>query len=179
MRLITASLFLVAGLFSASALAQDTNYRSRYGKVYEVTGVLATVSDAVPDAPPTITVTATGRVNSGGWSNAELSAVVYIVPPADGIQTFDFIAVMPPDGTIVSMGFVDVSATVSGFMPPWVKGVRVHSSTNTEVFMIENLPPVAEAPEVTAPTQSMTTGDGMPLPWPFPWYTPQLQEATQ
>ena len=79
--------------------------------------------------PPQLTVQAEGQVSSLGWTAPKLSIYVYVVPPADGIQEFDFMAT-PPSGVVApSTEKVKASYTIRD-MPSWVLGVRVHASSN-------------------------------------------------
>jgi hypothetical protein len=54
-----------------------------------------------------------------------------VTQPADGILDLDFTAEAPPPGTYVTYGFVTVSASVVLRVPDWVRGVRIHASSNT------------------------------------------------
>lgn len=108
--------------------------------------------------PPRIAVEALGTVNSGGWSNGRLVPAVYIVPPSDGMQDFQFIAT-GPEG-IVTMGTVK-NFVGSGWVPQfdWLKGVRIHSSTNSiEVMLDQSLHSAA------ADSAQVLDGEH----WPFP-----------
>jgi len=78
--------------------------------------------------PPQLVVSAEGRVNSSGWTNGRL------VPgtaekPADGILDFDFIAAAP-SGRFVLQVISPISGMGSVAFQDWMKGIRVHSSTN-------------------------------------------------
>lgn len=173
MKVVCAVLFASA----LSAVAEDAAPHSHLGKVFSVEGVTAAILPDDGSGHPKISVTATGMVNSGGWSDPELSAYVYVTAPEDGIQAFDFIATMPPEDSMVTMSLEEFTATISGGLAPWVKGVRVQSSTNSEVFMLDGLPEFAALPPIEEPDLAAPNVDaeGKPLPWPFPWYTPQLK----
>ena len=113
-------------------------------------------------------------MNTGGWSDAELAAWSYIRPPADGILDFDLMARMPPDDAIVTMAFEDLSASISGPMPPWVRGIRIHASTNSTEVLLEAIPNLS--------TLSMLGAGGDPvadevLPWPWKFFTPQVNHG--
>ncbi|MFB9268380.1 hypothetical protein ACFFWD_35580 [Bradyrhizobium erythrophlei] len=73
-------------------------------------------------------VHASGHVPTTGWTQIELDAHVYIVPPADGIMDFDFNG-KAPDG-IVGEVVLPVTAQTVRRMPKWLKGVRVHAKQN-------------------------------------------------
>ena len=172
---LRSALVSVALVAATPVFAQDT---TRFAKAYEVTGVTASLAQDGAEGLYTLTVTATGTVNSGGWRDPQLSPYIYVTPPADGIQVFDLIASPPPSDAIVTWGFVPVTATITGHLAPWVKGVRVQASTNEQEVMIDGLPD--DLPDYESRVDKFTTqSEGMPLPWPFPWYTPQLQRAAK
>jgi len=95
--------------------------------------------------PPNYVVTAEGQVNSGGWSEAELSPWMYITPPADGVQDFDFVAKRPTG--IVTMAFKDIEGMgrlldveeqdYFGKGQP-LKGFRIHAAANSVVVMLHS-----------------------------------------
>ena len=89
---------------------------------------------------------------------------MYIVAPADGILDLDFMATAPAPSTIVTMGFKPIAANAVFPVPNWVRGVRVHSATNTAEKMLPGLRPQPNVKPL---------GEGLPLPWPFPWFRPQ------
>jgi len=76
-------------------------------------------------------ISAVGEVRTAGWGSPSLRPRAYNVPPEDGIQEFDFVA-EPPGGPAAQ-----VITTVSARfrmekVSSWLKGVRVHSSSNFE-----------------------------------------------
>ena len=79
--------------------------------------------------PPQLAITAFGQVNSGGWKNGALQPRIYIQPPQDGIQDLDFVA-EPPSGPATQVISPITAHYVMISIPSWLKGVRVHSSTN-------------------------------------------------
>jgi hypothetical protein len=86
---------------------------------------------------PSVIITALGTVTSGGWSKPRLSPWVYIAPPADGIYDFDFEAA-PPTG-IATQGITAIAtAQVIPNPPSWLKGVRIHASSNNLVGLLED-----------------------------------------
>lgn len=107
-----------------------------------------------------IYVSADGEVVSSGWSASELSARVYIAPPADGIQEFDFLA-RPPSGGITLPVLTPISALATSPADPanyWgpgkpLKGVRVYAQTN----------------QVEARPEDFAAHDGPIDPVPWPW----------
>ncbi|MEQ8433116.1 MAG: hypothetical protein RIA71_02655 [Oceanicaulis sp.] len=80
--------------------------------------------------PPSLGVAATGMTRTGGWTNGRLAARVYVTPPEDGVQEFDFIADAPTGMVIqalmpiAGMGGLDPA-------PDWLRGVRVITETNS------------------------------------------------
>lgn len=75
--------------------------------------------------PPGLYVAAEGTTNTLGWSNLSLNPRVYVDPPLDGIQDFDFVG-DPPAG-IAAQALESVSASCTMKLPEWAVGVRVHS----------------------------------------------------
>lgn len=70
-----------------------------------------------------------GTVSSSGWHDAQLSPRFYIAPPTDGIWDFDFVA-RPPGGIALDV-VLPIAGAYAGHAPSWVKGVRIHSATNS------------------------------------------------
>lgn len=81
--------------------------------------------------PPQLHISAIGLVNSGGWTNPRLEPRVYIQFPPDGIQDFDFVA-DPPQGAAIQV-ILPIDASKLWKDPPLdkLKGVRVHSASNS------------------------------------------------
>lgn len=52
--------------------------------------------------PPDLVISATGMAATSGWTDPELGAWVYLTPPSDGVQDFDFIA-KRPDGIVLQV----------------------------------------------------------------------------
>lgn len=61
-------------------------------KIYSVTDTDLALEKSIP---PHIFLSATGMTSSNGWKNPELSPVVYVTPPDDCIQEFEFVAQEP------------------------------------------------------------------------------------
>jgi hypothetical protein len=145
-------------------------------RVYSVEEVRVEGLDA---SPPAIAVSARGQVNSTGWTNPRLVPWTYVTPPADGIVDLDFIATAP-DG-FANFVFCPVAVAFAFSVPDWLKGVRVHASTShREAGIDANWRPAARGPAMTAVAIAdgtmRPTGEGMPLPWPFPWLSPARQQ---
>ncbi|MGO4405249.1 hypothetical protein AB4Z10_13435 [Bosea sp. RAF48] len=134
-------------------------------RVYSVTEVRVQHLMVIPENPPAISVEVKGYTPTSGWQFPELGPWMYIAEPADGILDLDFIAT-PPTGFVLQV-FTPISVTQAFPIPKWVKGVRVHAATNNMVKMFD-------APSDAGGIKLM--GDGMPLPWPFPWYAPDTKE---
>ena len=80
--------------------------------------------------PPYLVVKAQGKVATRGWTDASLTRVVYVTPPADGIQDYEFQA-RRPTGMVPEV-ITPIAASDSWHDPAkWVKGVRVKSATNS------------------------------------------------
>ena len=145
----------------------------RFAKMYEVTAASAIVEPGEPFS--TITVEATGRVNTGGWADPELAAWSYIEAPSDGILDFDLMARMPPDDAMVTMALEDLSASVSGPMPPWVRGVRIHASSNATEVLLDGMASLSSLPGSEAGSEGDIATDEV-LPWPWKFFTPDADE---
>lgn len=95
-------------------------------KIYEVTSVHASILER---DPPILSVEAAGTIRTGGWSDGHLSPYIYVNPPADGIQEFDFEAT-PPGGDVIEVISEITAAPYREPCSDWVRGVRVYSETN-------------------------------------------------
>ena len=115
---LLAAVFL-AGL-STSALASN-----EFATVLSVDSAECTI---LKSNPPQLWVSAKGKVNSSGWTDGQLSPFVYINPPKDGYWDMSFIA-RKPNGTVIWQ-IDDIDGDSLTDMPVWVKGVRIHASTN-------------------------------------------------
>lgn len=94
-----------------------------------VRSVLSVDVSILESQPPQLLVRALGTVPTGGWKNGTLEPRFYIDPPADGFQDFDFVGT-PPFGPAIQVILPIAAQTVIPSIPPWLKGVRIHSSTN-------------------------------------------------
>ncbi len=86
--------------------------------IQSVTGVKAHILPAKP-LPQLMSVAATGMVPTTGWTHPSLSPRFYIVPPADGLWDFDFIADEPTG--IVGNVVLPVSALAMHQAPSWLQ----------------------------------------------------------
>jgi len=112
------------------------------GKVFSVDEVQVRI---IRTEPPWLLIHATGRVPTTGWSNGQLSKHVYVTPPADGIQGFDFVAQMPAPDQVVLDVLTPISAQLEcpkvDLANYWgqgvpLKGVRVHAVSNAKTVEV-------------------------------------------
>lgn len=81
--------------------------------------------------PPDLIIDAHGETRSNNWTHPELQPWIYVQPPPDGIYDFDFVA-EPPSG-ISNPVITPIQAQyVWQDLPDHVRGIRVHSETNSE-----------------------------------------------
>jgi len=136
-------------------------------RVYSIDDVRVEALDAVPLA---ISVSVAGQVNSTGWTNPRLAPWTYAEPPKDGIIDCDFIA-NAPTGFVIFV-FSPIGLVCSLPVPDWVKGVRIHASSNKLDAILKHTSKAAET-SITMNDGSMRpSGEGIPGPWPFPWMSP-------
>lgn len=92
--------------------------------------------------PAQLIIHAIGQVTSTGWKNGRLIPWNYIKKPDDDIQDFDFVATTP-NGVVLW-----VVSPIEGFtstgLDNWMKGVRIHSSSNEIVVMLNDKSASAE-----------------------------------
>lgn len=134
-------------------------------RIYSVETVHVGSLIVIPENPPAISVSAEGWVTTSGWTRPDLSPWMYITLPADGILDLDFIA-EPPAGIVLQV-LSKIGVAKSFLVPAWVRGVRVHSSTNKVESMLEGASSKA--------SDAVLMGEGLPLPWPFPWWAPKAK----
>lgn len=104
--------------------------------------------------PPKLQVIAYGKAPSTGWKNPQLVPYVYVKPPADGVQGFDFIADKPSGPSIPVL--TPIVATHVMDIPSWLKGVRVSASTNSVEAFIKKAK-VLDCPQTKLPRTSETS----------------------
>jgi hypothetical protein len=131
---LVASLFIVCcvslGLWTSTrALAKENSSGANVWMVDKVEIAI------LKSNPPKLSITATGRVQTAGWTNPKLSQVMYVMPPPDGIQGFMFSATAPK-GTPAQV-ISPISATaIMDDLSSWVRGVRVHGASNTKEALL-------------------------------------------
>ena len=128
---------------------------------------------------PAMVIGAQGIAPSFGWKNGELVPWVYINPPEDGIWDFDFIADAPVGISLPVVSYISTEP----FMletPSWLKGIRVHASTNaltSEInesllsqervqFLVSDFRMQSEEP---LPRDFEPRWPPKPMPWPLPF----------
>lgn len=88
--------------------------------------------------PPGLLVFATAHVTQVGWSNVQLVPRMYITPPADGVWDMDLMGQFPEKTiTLYLPREIDAEPLHVPNVPKWVKGVRVHASTNKKSSLEE------------------------------------------
>jgi hypothetical protein len=85
--------------------------------------------------PPRLNIIAHGTVPTPGWTEAELSAYVYVTPPPDGIYDFDFVA-KPSEKMAVQVIAPIVGAHIIENIPSGLRGVRVHAASNIKEVLL-------------------------------------------
>lgn len=111
-------------------------------------------------APAQLAVIATGRVPTTGWSDPTLTPFIYVTPPADGILDLDVTALAPAPGMVVLAMPTPVSASLTMAVPTWVRGVRVHASSNSATGE-------AVIDMVSTDEGRRLEGGGGSVPWPW------------
>lgn len=111
-------------------------------RVYSVDEVLVTIALT---KPARLILQAFGRTPTSGWTDGALSQRVYVTPPADGIQDFDFVGRPLDPGTpgldvltpiIAHAELTNVElATFWGMGLP-LKGIRVHADANSKTVSV-------------------------------------------
>ncbi len=102
-------------------------------RIYKITKISVSIIKTIP---PKLAIGCDGQVASSGWSHGRLEPRIYVMPPADGIMDFDFIA-DPPTGINMPV-ITPISVTEIIDRDPshfWgkgkpLKGVRIHASAN-------------------------------------------------
>lgn len=136
-------------------------------RVYSVLEIRVERLDPIWEFLPAIAISALGKIKIMGWSDADLRPLIIEEAPADGMLNLDFVVKLPQASDLFDT-FVPLVKAM--FVPAWVRGVRVYGSTNYEEAMLADS---AQASDVDL------LGEGMPLPWPFPWWTPASRVSSQ
>lgn len=134
------------------------------GIMVRIYDVQSAVVKTLKTNPPQIVVSAFGRASSTGWTNPTLGAWYYIDAPKDGIQDFDFTADEPTGISLPMLAPISADAVVARDPANyWGKGrplagVRIHARINSIEAKLEGESSSFEL-----------MGEGLPMPWPFPW----------
>lgn len=104
--------------------------------------------------PAILVISAQGTVPTSGWTDGQLSPYIYVTPPKDGIQDFDFIA-KPPTGIVLQV-LTPIEADWRATMPKWLKGFRIHASSGSKTWKFGEQKPVEESLVIR----------GGEVPWP-------------
>lgn len=88
--------------------------------------------------PPDLVINATGHTSTADWTEPQLQPYLYIQPPKDGIQDFDFTAKAPGNGAAEVISKITASATLADvdLLNYWgqdkpLLGIRVHASNGS------------------------------------------------
>lgn len=95
--------------------------------IYSVTSVDLSLNRKLP---PDLVIDAHGETRSNHWTDPELQPWIYIEPPLDGVYDFDFVA-QPPSGPSNPVITPIQAQHVWKDLPDHVRGIRVHSETNS------------------------------------------------
>jgi hypothetical protein len=99
--------------------------------VYEVDTVKIWI---VKTNPLGLVIAVTGKTGTPTWGGFELNPVEYVVYPEDGIHDVHWVGV--PGGGPQVISDAEFESTWIGFPDGQLKGVRVHSGTNSVVSML-------------------------------------------
>lgn len=92
-----------------------------------VTEVISSEFEILKSNAPQLFLKSDGEVPTGGWSNGQLSPLFYFVPPADGLQEFNFTAEEPIGPATQNISTVQARVTIE--MPLWLKGYRITTAS--------------------------------------------------
>lgn len=96
-------------------------------KILKVTGIVLSIEKVLP---PNLIIEAKGEVTTSGWSKGQLLPYIYIVPPADGIYEFDFVAEAPTGPVQQVITPITAEPYKWNDFPKDLKGVKVYASSN-------------------------------------------------
>lgn len=106
------------------------------------------------DMFPFLLIASRGVVHTSGWSNVELRPTSF----AEGVLSLDMVATPPPDGSEVQSTVTKLVTSLSlPVYPRLVRTVQVAAAGNFVAVAVEG------------DEGASVTGEGLPLPWPFPW----------
>jgi len=138
--------------------------------------------------PAIISIQAFGTVTTSGWAEGKLIPYVYITPPENGIQEFDFIA-KRPDGIVMEV-LTPIVASYHLEDTKWLSAFKIYTSTNEILISlsdsgckVRNLIPenirkhLPDDEDVKNHHMPLLRGGDDPFPsafgeeYPFPWAT--------
>ena len=113
-----------------------------------------------------------------GWQNGELVPWAYLNTPEDGIMDFDFIADAPTGYILPVISHIN-TAPFMAETPTWLKGVRIHASTNVITTLIDETEHLKEKVQFFSndfrvdsdpplPRDFEPKWPSKPMPWPLP-----------
>jgi hypothetical protein len=109
-------------------------------KIMEVTAIKLAVLESFP---PQLSIHASGRVSTIGWTNPRLEPHKTFQAPPDGIYDFDFVAERPTGIVADHVTPIEASYVMHPF-PETLKGVRVHASGNSKTALLDSGEPNKE-----------------------------------
>jgi hypothetical protein len=82
---------------------------------------------------PTVAIKAKGKVTTAGHTNPRLLQVLYVMPPADGVQELEFYVDPPSPSKVVAQVITEIETPLLKIehVPTWMRGVRVRAQSNT------------------------------------------------
>jgi hypothetical protein len=123
--------FLASVACASTAIAADG---ATERKVMSVKSVSLTI---LKTGPRWLQIDSSGDVPTGGWKGGRLSAMMTMVPPADGLYAYNFVAT-PPTGIVNQMvSPIDVNPPdVWKGYPEKLKGVKIFSASNCMIALL-------------------------------------------
>jgi hypothetical protein len=120
----------------ASVLAAEPKKKQNTSKMEKIAQIDSASVSYIKTNPPQLKIEAHGQAATPNWSHPTLVPRVYIQPPPDGIWDYDFVATPPPG--ITTQVLTPISAElVLTEIPKGMKGVRIHSKSNSKVAKLE------------------------------------------
>ena len=120
-------------MISSIGAAKPNKKQNHMEKIVQVDSVSVTY---IKKNPPQLKIEAHGQAATPKWSNPTLVPRIYIQPPPDGIWDYDFEATPPAGITIQVLTPISADLVLTE-IPKGMKGVRVHSKTNSKEAKLE------------------------------------------
>lgn len=102
-----------------AATASDEETLEHVPKIIKIDHVI------LESEPPSLLITAYGKVPTGGWKQVQLMRRIYVNPPSDGIWEYDLLAKRPTGPVIQVETLVKASNQWKDYDKS-IKGVRVY-----------------------------------------------------